>query len=287
MSNDATLPDRAQADVSATADAATIAPAQAVKSAALPLPANAAGHATLDAVRRDIEEMTRELEANLDQLDADERQALAEPLGRLTLAAASAAPRTGSSPALAARGAAVAKPLAWAMAAIVGWIVLFAAGVSIPSAPYISLLDQMTTAQTSSIDLLGAGMMVVLCSTFTNPGILSCLAAFLGGVAKRVQAESPPFDTGSDGPSAAAAIMSAVVRGFFLYLVMLSGLLLLTTKAITDSTQEQYVQLAGTVSVLAFMVGYDSDFFFRIMRRLDDWTQQKASQRDSGAERKP
>ena len=145
----------------------------------------------------------------------------------------------------------------------------------------------MTTAQSSFLAVLGAGMMVVLCSTFTNPGILSCLAAFLGGVAKRVQPDSLPSGTENDGPSAAAAYMSAVVRGFFLYLVMLSGLLLLTTKAITDSTQEQYVQLAGTVSVLAFMVGYDADFFFRIMRRLDDWTQQKASQRGAGGERKP
>lgn len=285
--NDATLPERPQADVSATADVATIAPAQAVKSAALPLAADAAGHATLDAVRRDIEEMTRELEANLDQLDADDRHALAEPLGRLTLTASAAAPLTGSAPAAAGPRPLNRAPLAWAMAAIVGWIVLFAVGVSIPSAPYISLLDQMTTAQTSFLALLGAGMMVVLCSTFTNPGILSCLAAFLGGVAKRVQPESPLPGTENDGPSAAAAYMSAVVRGFFLYLVMLSGLLLLTTKAITDSTQEQYVQLAGTVSVLAFMVGYDADFFFRIMRRLDDWTQQKTSQRGGGAERKP
>lgn len=285
--NDATLPDRPQADVSATADAATITPAVAVKSAALLLPAEAAGHATLDAVRRDIEEMTRELEANLVKLDADDRQALAEPLGRQTITASGAAPLTGSAPAAALQRAVVRAPLAWAMAAIVGWIVLFATGVSIPSAPYITMLDQMTTAQTSFLGLLGAGMMVVLCSTFTNPGILSCLAAFLGGVAKRVQAESPPFDAGGDGPSAAAACMSAVVRGFFLYLVMLSGLLLLTTKAITDSTQEQYVQLAGTVSVLAFMVGYDADFFFRIMRRLDDWTQQKTSQRGAGTERKP
>lgn len=285
--NDATLSDRPQADVSATADAATIAPAPAVKSAALPLPAEAAGHATLDAVRRDIEEMTRELEANLVKLDADDRQALAEPLGRLTLTAAAAVPLTGSSPAPAVPRALVRAPLAWAMAAIIGWMVLFAVGVSIPSGPYISLLDQMTTAQTSFSALLGAGMMVVFCSTFTNPGILSCLAAFLGGVAKRVQPESPLPDTGIDGPSAAAAYMSAVVRGFFLYLVMLSGLLLLTTKAITDSTQEQYVQLAGTVSVLAFMVGYDADFFFRIMRRLDDWTQQKTSQRGAGADKKP
>ncbi|HJT33154.1 MAG TPA: hypothetical protein VJ783_14015, partial [Pirellulales bacterium] len=138
--NDATLPDRPRADVSATADAATIAPAQAVESAALPLPADA-GHATLDAVRRDIEEMTRELEANLDQLDADERQALAEPLGRLTLTASTAAPLTGSAPAAAVPPPLTRAPLAWAMAAIVGWIVLFAVGVSIPSAPYISLLD--------------------------------------------------------------------------------------------------------------------------------------------------
>lgn len=93
-------------------------------------------------MRRDIEEMTRELEANLDQLDADDRRALAEPLGRLTLTASAAAPLTGS--AAAVPRSLTRAPLAWAMGAIVAWIVLFTAGVSIPAAPYIALLDHMS-----------------------------------------------------------------------------------------------------------------------------------------------
>lgn len=283
-SNDAAAPERPQSEVLATADATTVAPAQAVESAALP--ATSAPHATLDAVRRDIEEMRRELQANLGNLEPDDHLALAEPLGQLAAAAATAsAPR---SPAVISPMTTSMAALVWSMAAISAWIVLFAAGVSIPAAPYITLLDHMAEGKTSTLALLGSGAMVVLCSTYTNPGILACLAAFLGGVSKGVRSGGASTAEFADAsPTPVADCLSAVVRGFFLYLVLLSGLLLLTTKAITDGTQEQYVQLAGTVSVLAFMVGYDADFFFRIMRRLDDWTQQSASQRGTGADRQP
>lgn len=68
-----------------------------------------------------------------------------------------------------------------------------------------------------------------------------------------------------------------------MYLALLAGLLLLTTQAITNATQDQYVQLAGTVSVLAFMVGYDPDVFRKIMGRVNGW----ASKAESADASKP
>src|SRR5262249_12966615 len=115
---------------------------------------------------------------------------------------------------------------------------------------------------------------VVTCYTATNPAFLACLAAFLGGIARRVRIDGEGADTSNDSwSSQKKAYLSAIMRGFFLYLVVLSGLLLLTTQAITNPSQEQYVRLAGTISVLSFLVGSDTTLFARIMHRVTELAQ--------------
>jgi len=50
---------------------------------------------------------------------------------------------------------------------------------------------------------------------------------------------------------------SAMMRSFLVYLCVLAGLYFALEDPFKDSTPAQYLRLAGTVSVLAFLVGYD------------------------------
>jgi hypothetical protein len=58
------------------------------------------------------------------------------------------------------------------------------------------------------------------------------------------------------------------MRGFVIYLLVVSGLLLVTTEAIAKSDQSQYVRLAATMSVVSFIAGYDSLVFKRALEKV-------------------
>ena len=58
--------------------------------------------------------------------------------------------------------------------------------------------------------------------------------------------------------------MTAVMRAFIVFLCVVAGLYIAMDDPFKDPTPAQYIRLAGTLSVLAFMVGYDSS-------RLEDW----------------
>jgi len=247
-----------------------------------------------------IHRASDELEHSLPTLSPLERTQLAESLHRLASVATRDVPRTENQP--------VQTPpprqqvvqtnvvklsfgsnsvVLWGLVVIVIWVFIFAAGVSVPAAPYIKMLDEMSHGEASPLTLSGCLMLVITCSTFTNPGILACLASLLGGISRRAQEIVAPGTSTAASPLVAlsAACAAAVIRGFFLYLVFLSGLLLLTTEAITKASQDQYVQLAGTVSVLAFVIGYDPEFFSKLMNRLDGWAKRKADESDSNVKK--
>jgi hypothetical protein len=55
--------------------------------------------------------------------------------------------------------------------------------------------------------------------------------------------------------------VSAVLRGFFVYLFLISGLLLLDDAPFSSSTPAQYVRLAGFLSLLSFAISYSPNVF--------------------------
>jgi hypothetical protein len=65
--------------------------------------------------------------------------------------------------------------------------------------------------------------------------------------------------------------LSAALRGFFLYVLVVSGLLVLTNDVAVKETQfTQYVRLAGFVSGLAFVIGYDPNLIYVLMSKMTD-----------------
>jgi hypothetical protein len=55
--------------------------------------------------------------------------------------------------------------------------------------------------------------------------------------------------------------LSAVLRGFFAYLFMTSGLLLLMMRPFSHPSPGQYIRLAGFLSLLCFVVSYQPRLF--------------------------
>jgi hypothetical protein len=154
------------------------------------------------------------------------------------------------------------------IASIVLWTVTFSVGIVVPTAPFRAMLGDLYSSPVSVLEFVMAGSAVLVCSTFSNPAILACLAALIGSVAHDV---TFPQRTTNELRNH----LSAVFRGFFVYLGMMSGLMLLTTEAILNATQVQYVQLAAVMSIVAYLVGYDSTLFQTLVKRIGGLAQSK------------
>ena len=59
--------------------------------------------------------------------------------------------------------------------------------------------------------------------------------------------------------------VSAMLRGFFVYLFLISGLLLLDANPFADASPGQYVRLAGFLSLMSFVVNYHPQMFGQLV----------------------
>ncbi|UCG84807.1 MAG: hypothetical protein JSW71_12690 [Gemmatimonadota bacterium] len=148
--------------------------------------------------------------------------------------------------------------------AAVLWLVVFAAGLCINSQPY---RDAIASA-TWEWEALWAWFVVITCYTPTNIAVLAGFAGLLGALGakatlqrRRAEGEEPSLDLVNP-------YLSALIRSFLVYLALLSGVLILIEDPFTTPTPEQYVRLAGFVSVLGFLVNYRIEIFGNIIERL-------------------
>jgi hypothetical protein len=151
---------------------------------------------------------------------------------------------------------------------IILWTVTFSVGIVVPTGPFRAVLGNLYSSPVSVLEFVMAGSVVLVCSTFSNPAILACTAALIGSVAHEVTVR----------PQAANEVrnhLAAIFQGFFVYLGMMSGLMLLTTEAILNATQLQYVQIAAVMSIVAYLVGYDSTLFQKLVKRIGGLAQSR------------
>jgi hypothetical protein len=160
--------------------------------------------------------------------------------------------------------------------ALLTWFALFAGGTLIATRPFI---DAMAGA-TGLLESTGLSVIILLFWTITNVGILSMLAAILGAFGQRTRFTSriPPYNTILVSPQISTDAnprelfthyASAIMRGFGVYTLVLSGLLVLATDAIVAPTQGQYVRMAGMVSVISFYAGYDPEMLAGLLKRIE------------------
>jgi hypothetical protein len=118
-----------------------------------------------------------------------------------------------------------------------------------------------------------------LCFTPTNIAGLSLVAGLLGALGRKAtlhaEEEDPnenPFPEDPINP-----YLSGLIRGFFMYLLIISGTVIVLETPFSAPTQEQYIRLAGIISIASFIVSYNpnkfTDFFLRAYEALKKKTE--------------
>lgn len=158
------------------------------------------------------------------------------------------------------------------MLAIVFWLCFFTAGAFVGTEPYRKAL--MTPGAATVAVHLKAWFIVLTCYTFTNTAILSCAAGVIGKFCRRSLAYEVATLHGyprTSEPTIREVLVMysvAIARGWVIYLMLAAGLLILTSDKMANPEQGDYIRLAGTVSVIGFLAGYDADVFKRALDRV-------------------
>jgi hypothetical protein len=169
-------------------------------------------------------------------------------------------------------------------AAVFLWILLFAAGLLLDSAPYRRALPAGTALAATSAGeapLPAEGgrsevrdfVLSVILYTPLNVALLTLLAGFVGGCASKVTYNGGPSDhsTGSDPPANRSSPfltenpLASTLRSFVVYLSLIAGVYITSDQPFEAATVNQYVRFAGTVSLISFVVGYDPTKFQRLV----------------------
>jgi hypothetical protein len=181
------------------------------------------------------------------------------------------------------------------------WLVLFAAGILVDTRPYREVIspsavaamdaeavppsaaspakttpsETPATAATSAatqnappanLSRVGwrgqmvAWLVVLLAYLPLNLAWLCAAASTLGTFGGRVNLSDD--DTDSEGSNDnTSPYVSALLRGFFVYLFMTSGLLLLDETPFSSPSPGQYIRLAGFLSLFSFVISYQPRLF--------------------------
>lgn len=118
------------------------------------------------------------------------------------------------------------------------------------------------------------------CYSPTNISMLTLTAGFLGGCVSNAVATTMEDDELKKIPERQRAFLcenplSATMRSFVVYLCLVAGLCAATDDPFKDTTPSQYARLAGSLSLVAFVVGYDPT-------RIEGWLRMAPGPQPSG-----
>jgi hypothetical protein len=143
------------------------------------------------------------------------------------------------------------------IASVFLWILVFLPGLTINSQPYRNdLLNGVVT--------INGIFAVMITYTITNVALLCCLSGIIGAATRRVTSKLSELRKFDEKP-AVTTLFTGITRGFSVYLLLLAGVYAATPDPFSSPTPEQYVRMAGTISLLAFTVNYEPDLFQTIV----------------------
>lgn len=158
-----------------------------------------------------------------------------------------------------------AREILVSIAVMLVWLVLMTVGITVGSQPYIDAVRSLEVLSIS--EGLGALLVILCCHTVPNIAMLCCLSAFLGVIASR--AIGQPGLLVRTPHERLSTYVAAVTRGFFVFLVIQSGSILLSDQTFTNLTLERYIRLAGLSSLFSFAIGYNPKLFNELLTRVD------------------
>lgn len=136
---------------------------------------------------------------------------------------------------------------------IFGWIALFCSGINIGTKYYRQQLDPVTGTDDVYF-LFYSWAMMFFNYSMSNIAILCCLSAVIGGLTH----ENPDN------------LVQLLAKGLFVYLLTLAGLLIAVGNQVVDMPQSQYVSVAASSSMVAFVVGYFPEVFNKMLFKARD-----------------
>jgi len=175
------------------------------------------------------------------------------------------------------------------------WFGLFAAGMTIDSAPYRAVLAPSAVTEggapqhgavaasaaggspevTTRMSAWRAFVGTMAFYTPLNVALLTILAGLIGGCASsvtymRTRGAAATLPSEIRITDARAIFLSenpvgSMLRSLLVYLAFIAGVFITTNDPFGDPTPDQYVRLAGTLSFFSFVVGYDPTRFQDIL----------------------
>jgi hypothetical protein len=141
------------------------------------------------------------------------------------------------------------------------WVGVFLAGTLVNSQPY---RQEFTKLEGGLLHTIAIGLKVASTYTLTNVCILCLLASLLGMVGAKAQLGPDSEERAKEDRSSPG--ISALLRGFFVYLALIAGVMVLSETP-TEPSQNQYVKLAGLMSLVGFVVNYHPALFGRLIAK--------------------
>ena len=160
------------------------------------------------------------------------------------------------------------RELMWGLGVMMLWFCLFVIGIIVPAMTLFSAVWSGKLGFWASIGYSFAG---VSAYALTNPLFLMCTTAILGGMAHRWQVSDSLRKSWSNTQEYRVTrfYLAAMLRGFFAYLMFVAGFLIVSTQnSLENITYDQYVRIAGMVSILGFVVGYDPNLLVRFIHKI-------------------
>jgi hypothetical protein len=181
--------------------------------------------------------------------------------------------------------------------AVLVWLVVFAAGLLIDSKPYRDRIrHQPDVAMAATMPTEGTGSrptpaipaartsddvswrafgVTMLVYTPLNAALLVLIAGFIGGCASNItySAQQSSMSPAGDGGPARVETQeqrvlfrtenpfASMLRSFLIYIGFIAGIYITGNAPFADPSPDQYVRFVGTLSLLAFVVGYDPTKF--------------------------
>ncbi len=149
------------------------------------------------------------------------------------------------------------------IAAILVWLLIFFLGIFIDSSGFRD--EIMVDGKLMFSNIFNA----FLTYTVTNVALL-CMTAGIAGAnlysLKTLATKNEATDDSSI--SLMTPVFNGMIRAFFVYLLFLSGAFMTANAPFEAPTQDQYVRVAGSLSILSFLVGYFPSAFNRLLERM-------------------
>ena len=157
------------------------------------------------------------------------------------------------------------------------WMLLFGGGILVDTEPYRIAISpsgaaalaagdtasnaaaRVVAAATDRPSLLVSWLVVLCCFLPLNLAWLCVASSTLGAFGNLANLGDDGMGTRSRDTT--NPYVSSVLRGFFVYLFMMSGLLLLDDAPFSDAGPGQYIRLAGFLSLFSFVVSYQPKLF--------------------------